>query len=48
MIFNPERTIELRLRSVVNQSCNRFSGDETAEIVEKYGAKVYQLDCEGA
>ncbi|WP_202318624.1 glycosyltransferase family 2 protein [Archaeoglobus neptunius] len=53
---NSGRTLELCLKSVVRQSyeeievivVDRFSSDMTAEIAERYGAKVYKLDCERA
>ncbi len=52
--YNSERTIELCLKSIANQSydnveviiVDRFSEDGTVEIA--YGARVYQLDCERA
>lgn len=53
---NSEKTLELCLKSLINQSYNdieiivvdRFSADRTVEIAERYEAKVYQLDCERA
>ena len=52
--YNSENTLELCLRSIKNQSyknieiivVDRFSEDKTVEIAGKYGARVYQLDCE--
>lgn len=54
--YNSERSIEISPKSLINQSyknveiilVDRFSENRAAEIAEKYGAKVYQLDCEGA
>ncbi len=54
--YNSEGTIETCLRSVFNQSyddvevivIDRFSEDRTVDIAERFGAKVYQLECERA
>ncbi len=52
--YDSEKTIDPCLKSIKNQSyknieiivVDRFSNDRTVEIASRYGARVYQLDCE--
>ena len=54
--YNSEKTLAKCLESIKKQTyknievivVDRFSADSTIEIAKRYGARIYQLDCERA